>query len=87
MTSVEDREILLLLTHVRHAEVLTHRVRKQRRIVRLLCALDIQHTRVDLRLRRVSRSFVRGVLCSKDLRPIHRLEIAIKCRGRNPLIC
>ena len=52
MTGVEDREILLLLTHIRHAEVLTHRVRKQLRVVPLLRALDIHHVRVDLRLRR-----------------------------------
>ena len=87
MTSVEDREILLLLTHVRHAEVLTHRFRKQLCVVRLLRALDIHHVRVDLRLRRVSGSLIPGVLCSKNLWPIHRLKIAIECRGGKPLVC
>lgn len=33
----------------------------------LLCALDIPHMRVHLRLRRVSRRFDRWVLCSQDL--------------------
>jgi hypothetical protein len=87
MASVEDCEILLLLTHVRHAEVSTHSVRKQLRVIRLLCALDIPHAGVDLRLGRVSSSFVRGILCSEDLRLIHRMKIAIQCRGGDPLIC
>src|ERR1700733_3853996 len=57
------------------------------RVIRLLCALDIPYTRVDLRLGRVSRSFVGGILCSEDLRLIHGMKIAIKCCGGNPLIC
>lgn len=87
MTCVEDREILLLLIHVRHAEVPTHRVWKQLRIVWLLGALDIQHMRVDLRPRRVFDRLVPGVLGSKDLWPVYCLQIAIKCRGGKPLVC
>jgi hypothetical protein len=41
MTCVKNREIFLVLTHIGHAEVLTHSVWKQLRVVRLLRPLDI----------------------------------------------
>jgi hypothetical protein len=44
MTCVENGNILLLLTYVRNTEVLTHRVWKQLRVIRLVRALDIDRT-------------------------------------------
>ena len=86
VTRVEDHKILLLLTHVRHTEVCPDRVRKELSVVRLLRALDIHHLWVDLRFRRISRSLVPRILCSKYLRPIHRLEVAIKRCRCDPLV-
>jgi hypothetical protein len=86
MTGVEDRQILLLLTHVRHTEVLTHRFRKQLRVVRLLRALDVHHVRVDLRLRRVSGSLIPGVLCSKKFVADSPPEDSDRVSRRQPLV-